>query len=266
MLCTGTRTIAPLAMAVVLALGAAPVHAGLFDDDEARKAIIDLRERIRQGDDESKARQDELVRANAKLAEQVDVLRRSLLDLNNQLEAIRGDMARLRGGNEQLARDVADVQQRQRDMGQALDERLRRLEPVKTTVDGNEVTVDQDEKHAFDTALATVRGGDFDKAVAQLGDFQRRYAGSVYADQVRFWLGNALYGKRDYKGAITAFRAFVAAAPNHARAPDALLAIANCQAETKDVRGARRTIEDLLKTYPRSEAAQAGKERLATLK
>ena len=51
-----------------------------------------------------------------------------------------------------------------------------------------------------------------------------------------------------------------------AKAPEALLAIANCQAELKDGKAARRTIDELLKAYPKSEAAQAGKERLASLK
>jgi TolA-binding protein len=34
----------------------------------------------------------------------------------------------------------------------------------------------------------------------------------------------------------------------------------------KDPRGARKTLDELLKSYPKSEAAQAGKERLASLK
>jgi TolA-binding protein len=58
----------------------------------------------------------------------------------------------------------------------------------------------------------------------------------------------------------------VAAAPNHPRAPEALLAVANSQAEMKDPRAARKTIDELVKAYPQSEAAQAGKERLASLK
>ncbi|MFY7901848.1 MAG: tol-pal system protein YbgF, partial [Rubrivivax sp.] len=33
-----------------------------------------------------------------------------------------------------------------------------------------------------------------------------------------------------------------------------------------DPRAARRTIEELMKAYPQSEAAQAGKERLASLR
>jgi TolA-binding protein len=75
-----------------------------------------------------------------------------------------------------------------------------------------------------------------------------------------------LYGKRDYKEAISAFRMFVAGAPEHARAPEALLALANSQAEMKDGKAARKTIEELMKAYPDSEAAQAGKERLASIK
>ena len=48
--------------------------------------------------------------------------------------------------------------------------------------------------------------------------------------------------------------------------PEALLSVANCQMELKDAKGARRTLDELLKTYPKTEAAQAGKERLASLK
>ena len=45
-----------------------------------------------------------------------------------------------------------------------------------------------------------------------------------------------------------------------------MLSIANCQIEQKDTRAARATLESLVKTYPQSEAAQAGRERLSRLK
>ena len=48
--------------------------------------------------------------------------------------------------------------------------------------------------------------------------------------------------------------------------PEALLAIANSQSESKDRNGARATLNELLRRFPQSEAAQAGKERLAELK
>ena len=257
-------TAAWLLAAGLLACGFA--QAGMFDDEEARKAIVDLRQRVATADESAKSRSAEQAATIAQLVEQLTALRRSMLDLNNQLEAMRGDVAKLRGNDEQLMRDVAELQKRQKDVGQTLDDRLRKLEPQKVAVDGREFVADPDEKKAYDDAMATLRGGDFDKAVQALAGFQKRYPASGYTDSVRFWLGNALYGKRDYKEAIAAFRAFVAAAPENPRAPEALLALANTQAEMKDARGARKTIEDLVKTYPQSEAAQAGKERLASLK
>jgi tol-pal system protein YbgF len=241
-------------------------HAGMFDDEEARKAIVDLRNRVAAVDEGLKARTAEATAATAQWTEQVGALRRSLLDLNNQLEAMRGEIAKLRGSNEQLTRDLADLQRKQKDIGQATDERLRKLEPVKVTLDGKEFVVEQDERRAYEEAIGVIRNGDFDKAVAMLGAFQRRYIGSSYTDSTRFWLGNALYGKRDYKEAINAFRVFVTGAADHPRAPEALLALANSQAEMKDPKSARKTLDELVKAYPQSEAAVAAKERMATLK
>jgi tol-pal system protein YbgF len=255
-----------LLLAAAIVSTAAPARAALFEDDEARRAILDLRARLAQIEEAQKGRVSELSGANAQLLEQIAALRRSLLDLNNQLEALRGDIARQRGAGEQLQRDVADVQKRQRDIGQAYDDRLRKLEPVPVALDGREFQAMPEERKAYDDAVALVRSGDFDRAAAALSAFERRYPFSGYADSARYWLGNAQYARRDYKEAVATFRAFVATSPEHPRAAEALLALANSQAEMKDPKAARKTIEDLIKVYPKSEAAQAGRERLATLK
>ena len=251
-----------LALGLWLALAAGPARAGLFDDDEARKAIVDLRNRVTALENQNKAQAD----AAAASAEQLSALRRSVLDLSNQLEDLRSQLATLRGDKEQLARDLSDLQRKQQDTTQAFDDRLRKLEPAKVSVDGRDFTVSPDEKRAYDDAIAAIRGGDFDKSASLLTAFQAAYPASGYADSVRFWLGNALYGKRDYKGAIAAFRAYVAAAPDSPHAPDALLAMANSQAEMKDTKAARRTLAELMKTYPQSDAARAAKERLGSLR
>ena len=250
-----------------LILGCATSAAQAFlNDEEARKAIVDLRNRVSLVEEAGKAKTTELAAANAQLVEQLTALRRSLLDLNNQLETMRGELAKLRGNDEQMLRELAEMQTRQKDVSQTLDDRLRKLEPVKVSIDGREAVVEPQEKRAYEEAIAAIRGGDFDVSVALLANFQRRFVGSPYTDSVRFWQGNALYGKRDYREAINAFRAFVTAAPDHPRAPEALLALANSQAEMKNPTAARRTIEELTKSYPDSEAAKAGKERLASIR
>lgn len=268
-------------LALALTLGATSAQASIFNDDEARKAIVDLRARVLSMDEAAKARLAEAQAANAQalsrqaaqatqqvaaFEELVASLKRSILDLNGQIEGLKGELARMRGSHEQLARDLADVQKRQRDLAQASDDRLAKLEPVKVTLDGQEFMASPEEKRAFEEAVAQMRAGDFDKAVNGFSALLRRHPGSGYADSARFLAANALYGKREYKEAVLAFRSFVSTAPRHPRAPEALLALANSQAEMKDRAGARKTIDELVKAYPQSEAAQAGKERLATLK
>jgi tol-pal system protein YbgF len=254
------RSLIPL---LVLALAAPAAHAGLFEDDDARRAILDLRQKLEQSE-QQRARQAET--SAAQLNEQIGQLKRSLLELNNQLELMRQEMAKMRGQDEQLMRDVAELQRQQKDVQQGVEDRIRKFEPQKVTLDGKEFLADPDEKRQFDQALAVLRRGDFAAASAALSSFQRRYPASGYGASALFWLGNAQYGMRDYKEAMASFRSLVATSPDHARAPEALLSLANCQMELKDTRGARRTLDELLKTYPQSEAAQAGKERLASLK
>ncbi|MDP9044894.1 MAG: tol-pal system protein YbgF [Pseudomonadota bacterium] len=256
----GTTWRAVLAAFVVGSTLFAPAaRAGLFDDDEARRAILDIRTRIDQNAERQKAGQQQL-------SDQIDQLKRSLLDLNNQLEQVRADNAKLRGQNEELARDLSDVQRKQKDIQSGVDDRLRQFEPKTVTVDGKEFKADAEEKRQYDDAMDLLRKSDFAGTANALTAFRKRYPASGYNESALFWLGNAQYGIRQYREAIGSFRSLIATAPDSAKAPEALLAIANCQAELKDTKGARATIAELVKTYPKSEAAQAGRDRLASLK
>jgi tol-pal system protein YbgF len=250
------RAIAAASFAAVALLASSGASAALFEDDEARQAILELRQRV----DALRADQQRQLDA------QMQDIRRSLLELQQQIEALRQDIARQNGANEQLTRDVAELQRRQKDIAQGVDDRLRKFEPAKVTVDGKEFIADPQESSAYEAALATFRKGDFPGAQSQFADFIRRYPQSGFRPTALFWLGNAQYANRDYKGAITNFRELLSTAPDHARAPEALLSIANCQIELKDTAGARRTLDQLVKTYPQSEAAGAAKERLTRLR
>jgi len=230
-------------------------HAALFEDEEARRAILELRQRV-----------DGLTQGSMRTGDESSQLRRSLLDLQTQIEALRTEQAKLRGQNEQLQRDIAELQRRQKDMAQGVDERLRQFEPVKVSLDGQEFQADPAEKRDFESALEVFRTGKFAEAGQAFAAFIKQYPRSGYVASARFWLGNAQYATRDYKEAIGNFKQMLAEAPTHARAPEAALSIANCQIELKDTRTARKTLEDLLRAYPQSEAAVAAKERLSRLK
>lgn len=253
-------------VAAALVLGAAlvaPAQAQLFPDNEARKAIVDLRQQVEQ----QKAEQAKIdQQQNKELADQLVQLRRSLLELNNQIEALRAELAKMRGTNEQLARDLSEAQRRQKDMAQGVEDRIRRLEPQKVQLDGVDFLADVEEKRQYDEAFALFRAGDFTNAGNALSGFVRKFPGSGFLPSARFWLANSLYAKKDLPGALFMFRQFMNESPNHPKVPEALLAVANTQSEMKDNRAARTTLNDLIKRFPDSEAAVAGKERLASLR
>lgn len=243
------------AAGLLLALMSSTAHSALFGDDEARRAILELRQKTDQTAEQQRLRDTEQ-------SEQLGQLRKSMLDMSNLIELMRTENARLRGTIEQLARDLSETQLKLREV----DGRLHRLEPQKATIDGKEFTADAQEIRQYEAAMTLVRSGDFPAAVSALSAFRTRYPTSGYGPSALFWLGNAQYGKRDYSAAVASFRSFVSGQPADPRAPEALLAVANCHFELKETRSARKALDELFKAYPNSEAAVAGKERLAALK
>ncbi len=230
-------------------------QAGLFDDDEARKAILDLRQRVEQSNIAIKGLADE----NAQL-------RRALLDFQGQIDGLKAEQSQIRGAQERLARDVSEAQLSQKDMANGVNERLRRFEPVKVSVDGAEFMAEPVEKRDYEAAMDVFRKGDFAAAQVALGQFVQRYRQSGYVSSALFWLGNAQYANKDYKDALANFQQMLKVAPTHARAPEAMLAISNVQIELKDLKGARKTMDELVKAFPASEAATTARDRLARLR
>ena len=244
-----------LSLASFLVGFSAIAHAALFEDDEARRAILDLRQKLDVTQQGLKSQADDIA-----------VLRRALFELQNQIEALKAEQSALRGANEQLLRELTDIQLKQKDVLQTVDTRLSKFEPVKVVLDGLEFQADPSEKREFETSLVVFRTGDFAAAQNSLLSFLRKYPTSGYASSTLFWLGNAQYATKDYKESIVNFRKLLSIAPQHARAAEAMLAISNCLVELKDIKAAKKAMEDLVKQYPTSEAAQTAKDRLARLR
>lgn len=235
--------------ALLLAIACAMPVAGqaqLFGDDEARQAILDLRQRF-----------DESVKAQNRLVDENTALRRNMLQVQRDMESLRSELAHVRGDQERLTREL---------------EQLKKAEaatPMRSPseVDGLDAgdLGDGDEREQYERVLETFRSGDYKKAQAGFAGFVKAHPSSKLAPDALFWLGNAQYATRDYNEAITNFRALVDSRPKHDKAPEALLSIANCQIELGDEDAARKTLESLQEKYPDSEAAQAGKDRMRSL-
>jgi tol-pal system protein YbgF len=230
-------------------------QAALFEDDEARRAILNLRQQLEASQQISKSQADE-----------ISTLRKALLDFQNQIDSLKSDLSSLRGVNEQFLKELSEIQLKQKDVLQTVDARLTKFEPVKVVLDGLEFQADPAEKKEFEASLAVFRTGDFAAAQNAILNFLRKYPSSGYASSALFWLGNAQYATKDYKESIANFRKLLSIAPQHTRAPEAMLAVSNCLVELKDVKAAKKAMEELIKLYPASDAAQTAKDRLTRLR
>lgn len=238
------RLLPALILALVL-----PAQAGLFDDEEARKRVDELR-----------------VEFNGKL-EKLEVATRGQIELANQIESLKAEVARLRGQIEVLTHEIEATQKRQKDFYVDLDNRLRKLEPqaggeakpaeAKPAVDPAAETRD------YEAALNLFKAGKHKDAVVAFLNFTKAYPASPFLPSAHYWAGSAHYQIGEYKKAIELFGKVVATWPDDPKAPDALLGQANCQQESGDAKGARKTLETLAAKYPSSAAAQVARQRLA---
>jgi tol-pal system protein YbgF len=241
-----------LGAALVAAFSCAPIlaHAALFDDTEARKAILDIRSQIQtlQHDMGDKADKS------------------STLTLADQNEQLRQEIARLRGQIEVLTNQLSEAQQRQKDFYVDLDTRLRKLEPQQVTIDGKDVSVDINEQKSFTSAQALWNGGDYKGAAAAFSDFLKRYPQSGYAASAQFFLGNAYYGQGDFKNAVAALQLMLKNYPDNPKVPDAQLLVGSSYIELKDKPAAKKMFTTLIAQHPDAPAAKTAKERLAGIK
>ena len=231
-----------------VAFAALPAHAGIFDDDQARQAILDLRTKTDS------------------LSSQLSAAQRTILDQSNRLDQLNQQVATLRGQNEDMANQLSTLQKQQKDYYTDLDTRLKKFEPQQETVDGMQGTVQPGEMDAFNAASQQFRNGDFKNAAASFRSFIAKFPQSPYQPTAQYWLGNALYALKDYKGSTATWQNVVNKYPQHPRAPEALLAIANNQIEQGQKAAAKRTLEQVVSQYGSSDVAQTAQSKLSQLK
>ena len=245
---------AALLLGLCLAAGAA--HAGLFDDDEARKEIAALKAQIGAN---QKAAEERLGRIETLLQDRS-------IELNKLIEELKQELARMRGQIEVQANKIETLDRRQKDLYVDLDTRLRKLEPSAQTPEKPAAAAAPDpvaEGKAYEAALNQFKIGNYQSSVAAFQNFLATYPESLQVSSAQYWIGNAYYALRDYKTAIAAQQKLLVSWPTSPKAPDALLNIASCQSEMGDAKAARETLQALVKKYPGTPVAEQAKQRLA---
>jgi tol-pal system protein YbgF len=273
--------------ALAAAAAALPSRAGIFDDDEARRRIEQLRQELSQQGRDNEAR-------IARLEESIRNI--GVVELLRQIDQQNAELAKLRGAIEVLSNENQQLQKRQRDFYLDLDTRMKRLEGVPVSPPGaaappatpsaaagptadfgpstpappaaRPVTREEQarEVKAYDAASGLFRRNDFTTAIDAFKAFLKDYPQSQLAPNAEYWIGISYANLRDYRSALAAQEGLMTRHPQSAKAPDALLAIAAIQAEQGNSGSARNTLEEIIARYPGTEAAGKARTRLSALR
>ena len=188
---------------------------------------------------------------------------RGVVQLLNQVEALNGDLNRLRGQIELLTNEITNAQKRQRDMYVDLDTRLRRIEQQGAAV-----------KKEQEAAALEARVRKLEQAAAERAAIPAPVASPAVAAVVppvatapasanpsgddpasiqrAYEYAYNIYRNGDYPGAMRSFESFLKAHPKHPLAANAQYWIGESHLQLREFQAAIDAQRKLLGTYPDS--------------
>lgn len=237
-------TIAPL----VLALSAGCAQAGVFDGD-AMAAV-------------AKLRQDHDLRL-----ENLDQAARNQLEVGNQVDLLKSELATLRGQLEQVTYELSQAQKRLQDYYLDLDNRLRKQEEARKAADEAQKAAPaapdpEVETKEFEAGLTLFKGAQYKEAAQALRGYLSHYPAGRFAPNACYWGGNAHFQLKEWNQAVELYGQLSQKWPSDPKASDAMLQMADAQKQAGATKASQSTLEELVARYPGTAAATAAKQRL----
>jgi len=122
-----------------------------------------------------------------------------------------------------------------------------------------------DPERAYSAAYSDIAAGRYDLARDAFREYLRYYPDTEVSDNAQYWIGECLYARGDFPGAIAEFKRVVENYPKGDKVPAAIFKTGVSQARLKQEDDARKSFRLVIQRYPKSPEASLAKERLAGL-
>ncbi len=253
-------------------------HAALFDDKEARKKILELEAKQQVNHDANIAAIAELKKRVAAI--EAIVQGGGLADMQNQIEALKQEVANLKGDLEVAQHHLETTQQRQKDLYTDTDTRLRRIEGgVTTGTNGGApttaengasgaaapVVVEEKDVKAFAEADSLSKSAKHKEAFAAFDGFLKDYPNSKLVPDALYGMGYSQYALKNYKSSIATQQKVIDLHPASPKVPDAMYNQANSQIQLGQVANAKKTLRSLVEKHPSADITPSAQKRLKAL-
>ncbi len=120
----------------------------------------------------------------------------------------------------------------------------------------------RDEHVAYQQAFLLLRTRNYSEAAKGFSEFLRTFPNSPLAANSQYWLGECYYGQRRFQEAIDEFERVFAFYSSSNKVPASLLKIGYSHLELQQPAMARSVFQQLVRTYPQSQAAIKAHGRL----
>ena len=254
-------------------------HAALFDDKEARKKIVELE--LKQ-----QANHDATLAAIADLKKRVVAIEAivqggGLADMQNQIEALKQEVANLKGDLEVAQHNLDATQTRQKDLYTDTDTRLRRIEsaPIPPSVPtpanaapanasaqpvAQPAAEEKDVKALADANLLS-QSAKHREAFVAFDNFLKEFPTSKFAPEALYGMGYSQFALKSYKSAIATQQKVIDLHPESAKVPEAMFNMANSQIQLGQVNNAKKTLRTLIEKHPDAGVTPNAQRRLKAL-
>lgn len=216
-----------------------------------------------------------------------------LMEMFQQLEALRNEVKLLRGDGEQGLHEIDIVKKRQRELYLDVDQRLQNLEsgntasvvkipsspsaeaqPSPSTKPATPAVENQPggstssatEQEVYKRAFNLLKDKRYPDSVKAFSAFLTKYPQSVYAGNAQYWLAEANYVSRSYASALVEFKKVIDRYPASSKVPDATLKLGFTHYELKQWDEARRVLSSLRNQHSNTTVARLAGKRLQRMK
>lgn len=260
-------------LALLIASTAINSHAALFDDKEARKKILEVEAKSQSNFDANQTAINDLKKGQAAIEKRLAAIEaviqgQGLADMQNQLEALKQEVANLRGSLELANHHLETTQQRQKDLYTDTDTRLRKIESAAVAppvVPVAAVVVEEKDIKAFAEADSLSKSAKHKEAFTAFDSFLKDYPNSKLAPDALYGMGYTQFALKNYKSSIATQQKVIDLHAESPKVPDAMYSMANSQIQLGQVTNAKKTLRDLVAKYPDAEVTPNAQKRLKML-
>ena len=198
----------------------------------------------------------------------------SLMEMAQRIDALQAELRGMRGDVEVLQNQSEGGKTASKTQYGDLERRIAALETLGGVGQNPAGAVGEagamppaagGEQATYDAAFNALKAGNYKGAIDGFRGFVAAHPTSPLASNAQYWLGEAYYVNRDYQNAITSFQKVMSDWPDSRKAPDALVKVGFTQSAMGRNGDARVTLEEVVRKYPGTEAAQLASERLKRL-